>query len=169
LTSNLEKIGWSFRDGQLVPATADVSELFFPVGTQHDAYSKIKGLLQEATKSLSIIDPWVDSSLFKVLGTISTESIAIKLLTSSMPSDFSHEAKIFLAQHKNIKLQVKKSKQFHDRFIILDDTECWHVGASIKDAGIRAFMLNQVLDEENRKALISQLKNSWSAGVDVKI
>lgn len=86
-----------------------------------------------------------------------------------MPSDFSHEAKIFLAQNKNIKIQVKKSKQFHDRFIILDDTECWHVAASIKDAGIRAFMLNQVLDEENRKALISQLKNSWSAGVDVNI
>lgn len=39
---NLKSIGWSMKNGQLVPATADVSELFFPDGTQHDAYIENK-------------------------------------------------------------------------------------------------------------------------------
>ena len=77
-------------------------------------YSEIKKLLQKVINSLSVIDPYVDGSLFKILGTISTSPIAIKLLTYSMPSDFTHEARTFLSQYPNIRLQVKKSKEFHD-------------------------------------------------------
>jgi hypothetical protein len=130
LALNLKSIGWGMENGQLVPATADVSELFFPVGTQHDAYTEIKKLLQKANTSLDIVDPYVDSSLFKVLGTISMNSLKIKLLTHKMPSDFSHEKSRFLLQHNQLNLEVRKSKEFHDRFIILDKTECWHLGAS---------------------------------------
>lgn len=161
LTTNLEKIGWSLHDGQLVPATADMSELFFPVGTQHDAYVEIKRLFQKATTSLDIIDPYVDSSFFTVIGTISEKPLTIKLLTHNMPSDFSHEKSKFLVQHKQLTLEVKKSREFHDRFIILDEKECWHLGASIKDAGIRAFMVHQIQDFENQMALINQVKTTW--------
>ncbi len=47
LSSNLKNIGWSFDTGKLVPANADVSELFFPVGTQHDAYTEIKNFFKK--------------------------------------------------------------------------------------------------------------------------
>jgi len=161
LTTNLEKIGWSLLEGQLVPATADMSELFFPVGTQHDAYVEIKKLFQKATTCLDIIDPYVDSSFFTVLGTNSGKPLTVKLLTHNMPSDFSYEKNKFLLQHKQLTLEVRKSKEFHDRFIILDENECWHLGASIKDAGIRAFMVHQIQDFENQMALINQVKKTW--------
>jgi hypothetical protein len=167
LASNLEKIDWTLKEGKLIPQKVEVSELFFPVGTHHDAYVEIKKLFQKATTSLDIIDPYVDNSFFTVLGTISGKPLIIKLLTHNiMSSDFSHEKSRFLLQHKQLTLEVRKSKEFHDRFIILDKNECWHLGASIKDAGIRAFMVNQIQDSENQKALITQLKTTWeSAGV----
>jgi len=169
LNSDLQKIGWRIEGGRLTPATAEVSELFFPVGAQHDAYVEIRKILQKATISLKVIDPYVDSSLFTVLKTISGTSIEVELLTYKMPSDFVHEARTFLSQHTNIRLSAKTSKEFHDRFIIVDGKECWHVGASIKDAGIRVFMLNEVEDNGNRTALISQLDRTWSAATEVNI
>ncbi len=64
--------------------------------------------------------------------------------------------------HAGLPKGHRRSKEFHDRFVIIDDDECWHVGCSIKDAGNRAFMLSKMEDRENRNALIDQLKNSWS-------
>lgn len=39
----------------------------------------------------------------------------------------------FKAQYP--KLSVKATTDFHDRFLIIDKTEVYHIGASIKDAG----------------------------------
>lgn len=99
LNSDLQKIGWRIDGGHLMPATAEVSELFFPVGTQHDAYVEIRRILQKATFSLTIIDPYVNSSLLTVLKTISGPSIEVKLLTYKMPEDFVLEARAFRSQH----------------------------------------------------------------------
>lgn len=170
LNSDLQKIGWNIDDnGHLVPASAEVSELFFPVGTQHDAYVEIRRILQKATISLSIIDPYVDSSLFAVLRTIAGAPIEIELVTYRIPPDFPLEAKKFVSQHPIIQLSIRKSNEFHDRFIIVDDQECWHVGASIKDAGLRVFMLNAIEDDGNRAALIAQLDSIRSAATVLNI
>jgi hypothetical protein len=162
LNATLEKIGWRIEQGRLIPTRADVKELFFPKDTQHDAYLEIRRLFQNAKSSITIIDPYLDSSIFITLGTISSLSLKVRILTHKIPTDFPQEARKFLAQHANFTLEVRKSKEFHDRFIILDNVECWHVGCSIKDAGNRAFMLSKIDDQENRDALITQLKNSWS-------
>lgn len=162
LNANLGTIGWRIEEGHLVPTTADVKELFFPKDTQHDAYVEIRRLFQKAKTSITVVDPYLDSSVFIVLGTISSSSLKVRLLTHKIPSDFAQEAGKFLTQHSNFILKARKSKEFHDRFIIIDDDECWHVGCSIKDAGKKAFMLSKIEDHVNRNALITQLKNSWS-------
>ncbi len=170
LNSDLQKIGWHIDErGQLTPSSAELSELFFPVGKQHDAYVELRRILQKTTVSLAIIDPYVDSSLFAVLKTVAGASIAVELLTSKMSPDFLHEARQFLSQYSNIQLSIRKSREFHDRFIIIDSKECWHVGASIKDAGLRVFMLSEVEDGGNRAALLAQLGSSWSAATKVSI
>ena len=169
LNSNLQKIGWSVDSSRLIPTTADVSELFFPVGTQHDAYVAIRKILQKATSSITIIDPYLDSSLFTVLKTVVGPSIGVELITFKIPSDFVLEARTFLSQHTSCRLCIKKSKEFHDRFIIVDEKDCWHVGASIKDAGIRVFMLNEIQDKENQEALLGQLNTTRSAATEISI
>ena len=69
----------------------------------------------------------------------------------------------FLAQHKKFALEARKSNEFHDRFIILDEDECWHVGCSIKDAGNKVFMLCKIEDMANKTALIEQVNDTWLA------
>ena len=91
----------------------------------------------------------------------------IQLLTAKLPGDFSLEAKKWVSQHSGMTLEVRTTKGFHDRFIVLDGTSCWHIGCSLKDAGNKAFMLSQVEDEENRAALISQVNKAWSSAAIV--
>lgn len=169
INANLGKIGWRIEKGLLTPIRADVKELFFPKDTQHDAYVEIRKLFQKAQRSISVVDPYLDSSVLIALGTISTSSLKIRLLTHKIPTDFLQEAHKFRAQHTNFTLEVRRSKEFHDRFIKLDNDECWHVGCSIKDAGSKAFMLSKIEDKENRDALVSQLRNSWSTAATISL
>ncbi len=100
---------------------------------------------------------------------MSSPSMAVRLLTYQLPSDFPQEGQKFLAQYKNFSLEIRRSAEFHDRFIVLDNTECWHVGCSIKDAGNKAFMLSQVEDQRNRDALMKQQNDSWSSATPVNL
>ena len=162
VNANLGKIGWRIEEGRLTPIRADVKKLFFPKDTQHDAYVEIRKLFQKAKDSITVVDPYLDSSVLIALGTIAASSLRIRLLTHKIPSDFPQETHKFLAQHTSFTLEARRSKEFHDRFFVLDNDECWHVGCSIKDAGSKAFMLSKIEDQENRDALVSQLKNSWA-------
>lgn len=161
LNANLEKIGWGIEDGYLTPSRADIKELFFPKDSYHDAYVQIRNLCQKAKNSIVVVDPYLDSSVFIVLGSVSSSSLTVRLLTYKIPSDFAQEMHKFLAQHKKFTLEARKSNEFHDRFIILDKDECWHVGCSIKDAGNKVFMLSKVEDMANKTALIGQVENTW--------
>lgn len=169
LNTNLEIIGWQVKGGRLTPIRADIRELFFPEGTQYDAYVAIRQLVQKAKSSIVVVDPYLDSTLFNVLGTISTTSLQARLLTYKIPPDFAQEASKFLDQHANFVIEIRRSKGFHDRFIILDNVECWHVGCSIKDAGTRAFMLSKIEDRENGDALVMQVKNSWGRAEKINL
>ena len=77
------------------------------------------------------------------------------------------EAKTFMAQHSGVKVEVRQGKDFHDRFIIIDDRSCVHVGASIKDAGKTAFMVSRVEDEENRLAILTAIRTSWRSATQL--
>jgi hypothetical protein len=85
--------------------------------------------------------------------------------TSSLPTDFALEGKKWLSQHAGSSLNVRTTKEFHDRFIILDNSVCWHIGCSIKDAGNKAFMLSELEDRDNREALLAQARKSWDAAM----
>src|SRR6266851_4804009 len=68
----------------------------------------------------SYIDPYMDTSIFQVLGTLSSAVLAVKLLTSKIPVDFGLEAQKFVKQHSGFSIEARRTKDFHDRFIILD-------------------------------------------------
>ena len=140
----------------LVPASEDVKELFFPPGKPHDAFVEIRKIIERATASVTVIDPYLNETIFQIFSNVSETVKSFKLLTSNLPPDFQLEAKKFVGQY-HADLKVWKSQDFHDRFLVIDDRECWHLGASIKDAGGRAFMISRIEDEKNRAALAAQL------------
>lgn len=164
LNSLLLDVGWSIDQERLAPRGTPVRELFFPQKTRHDAYVEIRAFLQVATESITVVDPYMDQSTLTLLASAVKPEMRIRLLTTKLPSDFAQEAKAWSAQYPSVKLEVRTTKAFHDRFVVLDDVNCWHVGASLKDAGAKAFMLSQIEDSENRRALTSHIESSWISG-----
>ena len=45
-------------------------------------------------------------------------------------------------QYKNV--AIKETKDFHDRFLIFDSSEIYHIGASLKDLGNKVFAFNKM-------------------------
>ena len=165
LNEALREIGWELRGNRLLPVGSSVRELFFPEQSQHDAYVQIRTLLQKATKSITIVDPYMDQSTLTLLSACAKDGMSVRLLTAKVPSDFVLEAQKWASQRPAVALEVRTAKGFHDRFVLLDGTECWHIGCSIKDAGNKVFMLSQVEDEENRAALVNQLEKEWASAL----
>lgn len=169
LNNDLNRIGWSIAEDKLVPIEADVKEVFFPKDSQHDAYVQIRQIIQEMTNLITVIDPYIDSSIFTVIKTVSPQSFNLRLLTFRLPSDFIHETQMFMSQFDNCKIEIRKTKEFHDRFIVLDFANCWHIGCSIKDAGKKAFMISKIEDNANRDALVTQMESTWANAQVVSI
>lgn len=161
IDASLRAIGWRIQNGNLAPDSEPVYELFFPKQSQHDAYVEIRRILQTAAQSILIVDPYIDQTMLTLLTTSLRPQMAIRLLTSKLPEDFEIEVKKWRAQHPKIDLEVRTTKAFHDRFIVIDESECWHVGCSIKDAGNKAFMLSKIEDGGNCRALVAQIEASW--------
>ena len=164
LNETLLPIGWCLDSGRLIPANDDVRELFFPRQSQHDAYTEIRNILQKAKISITIVDPYLDQSILTLLATALTDRMSIRLLSARLPVDFSLEVTKFNTQHQNTRIEVRATKEFHDRFLVLDGEVCWHIGCSIKDAGNKAFMLSKLEDETNRSALVAQIETAWQSG-----
>ena len=162
LKERLHKIGWEVTLGRLTPSNAEVREMFFPAQSQHDAYRKVREILRNANRSVMVIDPYLDGSIFSMLADKASTLKDLRLLTLKIPGDFSLEAKKFGEQYPNLVIKIRLSPQFHDRFIIVDSKECWHIGCSLKDAGHKAFMLSEIEDVSNSKVLIDQAERSWS-------
>jgi hypothetical protein len=163
LSQRLSAIGWKIEETKLSPSDRKVDELFFPERSEHDAYVELRGILNSATRSIFVTDPYLDSSILTLLATCKG-TLAIRLLGHKFPVDFKLEANRFMEQYATLHIELRRSREFHDRFIVLDNTKCYHVGASIKDAGNRAFMINELNDASNVEALLQQIEKSWNAG-----
>lgn len=168
LDRDLRNIGWKIEAGRLMPSTMEVRELFFPTGSQHDAYVEIRRVLQQARESVTVVDPYIDRSIFLLLGAYEMPVTSVRILTYKYPGDFALETTKFQAQHPKTRIETRITKEFHDRFVVIDDAAYWHLGASIKDAGAKAFMISQVEDQRNREALLFQFEESWGNARPIK-
>jgi len=161
ITQALRQIGWELREKSLAAVGSSVRELFFPDGSHHDAYVQIRELLKQGVTSIDLIDPYVDGSVLVMLNATAKPNMRLRVLTMKCPKDFGLECQRWQSQNPDKTLEVRTATVFHDRFLVLDGTRCWHIGASIKDAGNKVFMVSEVEDPTNRAALIEQISKSW--------
>jgi len=115
-----------------IQSPQEFSQGIFYSGQIYDAFKLIMDIIHSAEKSIIIIDNYIDDSVLDML-TIKKENVAVAIVTGMR----SHISKLaiskFEAQYSD--LNVTKSNEFHDRFIIIDESKLYHVGASLKDAG----------------------------------
>ena len=142
-------------------------EAFFPKGSDHDAYVHIRSILQTAKMDILIIDGYMDSSIYQVLGTVTAGSMRMKVLTSRIPVDFALEGQKFVKQHIGFNLELRRTKDFHDRFILLDQEKCYLLGASIKDAGNRGFAVVPLVEPSIVQFILNYANEVWASATSL--
>jgi len=163
IEKELLEIGWGIKDTNLFPKSKDVIKRFFEPGLVHSAYKNIRDIIGKAQSNIDIIDLYIDSSLFEILKIKSgPKNIFVRVLTKVKNDDFTHEKNLFSNQYINISIERKNISDFHDRFIIIDKKYVYHLGASIKDAGKKAFMMSEVEDNEIKKIIIMSFEDRWA-------
>ena len=126
--------------------------LFFE-GQIWDAYNLIIDIIKRANSKIAIIDNYVDDSILQML-TKKKENVEVIILTSEKSNITNLDIKKFNKEYPILK--VAKTNKFHDRFIIIDNKELYHCGASIKDLGKKCFAINKIEDEQFIKQLTNQ-------------
>ena len=108
----------------------------FVQGQIYDAYTKFQELLQKAKKEIILIDNYIDLT---VLDRLTVKSPGIDVIIYTQPKTPIKKLDIakFNAQYPT--LTIKNTTSMHDRFLIIDRTEIYHIGASLKDLGNKCF------------------------------
>jgi len=114
--------------------------IFFE-GQVFDAYKFVSDLFRSASKSIVIIDNYLDDSVLTHL-VKRRKNVTILLLTKSISKSLALDVKKFNKQYPPI--EIKKLKTAHDRFIIIDNTIVYHFGASFKDLGKKWFAFSKM-------------------------
>ena len=167
MLKNFQKIGWGFQDDQLVTLDPQIREMFFPKDSQWDAFVAIREVIDRAQNELILVDPFCDRAFFTILQSSTARPMVVRLLCRNKPTDLKAEATLFGTQYPQMCIELRTSSDFHDRFLVVDQTTCIHIGASINHAGSRAFMISAVEDAPNRDALIKAVNEAWVTGVPV--
>ena len=126
-------------------------QIFFE-GQIYDAYSIIIDIIKKANNKILIIDNYIDDSVLKML-TKKKNNVEVVILTSSKTNIQNLDIQKFNKEYPVLKLA--KTNKFHDRFIVIDNKEMYHLGASIKDLGKKCFGINKIEDME----IISKIIN----------
>jgi phage regulator Rha-like protein len=126
--------------------------IFFD-GQIFDAYKFVSDLIRRAKKSIIIIDNYIDDSVLLLL-TKRKKSVTVKIFTKAISKQLALDIKKFNEQYSAI--EIKEFKYAHDRFIIIDDKEVFHFGASLKDLGKKWFAFSKL--EKDAFRLMERLK-----------
>ena len=121
----------------------NIKQKIFFEGQIYDAYSLIIDIFKKANKKILIIDNYIDDSVLKML-TKKNKNIEVVILTSDKSNIQKIDIQKFNKEYPILK--VAKTNKFHDRFIVIDNKEMYHLGASIKDLGKKCFGINRIED-----------------------
>lgn len=111
-------------------------KVFFE-GKHFDAYSFAKKLVRKAVKAIVLVDGYCDDVTLDILSQ-KKGGVSVLVATAQNVVD-RHLTPVAVAKFnkQNPSLSVKATAAFHDRFLILDGKELYHLGASLKDLGRR--------------------------------
>lgn len=130
----------------------NIKQKIFFEGQIYDAYSLIIDIIKKANKKILIIDNYIDDSILKML-TKKKNNVEVVILTYDKSNIQQIDIQKFNKEYPILK--IAKTNKFHDRFIVIDSREMYHLGASIKDLGKKCFGINKIEDKEIIERIIN--------------
>ena len=116
-------------------------EGIFYDGQLFDAYKFATDLIRTAKKSILLIDNYVDESVLLMLSKRNNGAKA-DIYTQTISSRLQLDLNRHNSQYPPIKIHAYKKS--HDRFLIIDGTDVYHIGASLKDLGKKMFAFSKL-------------------------
>ena len=128
------------HERQIEYLTDKVDGVFYD-GQIFDAYKFATDLIRSAKKSILLIDNYVNESVLLML---SKRNAGVKadIYTQTVSRQLQLDLQKHSSQYPPISIHVYK--KCHDRFLIIDGTDVWHIGASLKDLGKKMFAFSRL-------------------------
>jgi hypothetical protein len=132
---NFEKIFKAIEQKQIKQTQG-----IFYNGQSYDSYSFVLDLIRGAKNEIILIDNYVDDTVLTLFSKIPNIKVTINtnIISKQLKFDFEKYSK----QYNNIMLKTFKNS--HDRFLIIDKKEIYHIGASLKDLGKKWFAFSKI-------------------------
>ena len=127
-------------------------QAIFSAGQFYDAYEYISSIIRKANSSIVLIDPYCDAKAFTFLKN-KKESVKLTICSSHLSKLKKEEIEKFESQYG--KINIKQLDDNHDRFLIIDNEECYQLGASLNYAGKKMF---DIIKNENKEIIDFLLK-----------
>lgn len=117
-----------------------VEGIFFD-GQIFDAYKFATDLIKSANKSLLLIDNYVDESVLLMLSK-RNPGVSATVYTQKITAQLQLDLDKHNGQYPPI--NVRTYRNSHDRFLVIDEKEVYHIGASLKDLGKKMFAFSKL-------------------------
>lgn len=134
-----DKIKQVFKalENKSLPPTQGV---FFD-GQVFDAYVFANNIIKQANKSIVLIDNFIDESVLTLLSK-RTKNVSATIYTKQISKQLRLDMTKYNAQYPEI--EIKILTECHDRFMVIDNKELYHIGASLKDLGKKWFAFSRM-------------------------
>ncbi len=123
-------------------------------GQVFDAYKLASKIIRSAKKDIVLIDNYIDESTITHLSK-KNEAVKVLLLTKKITKQLALDVKKANAQYTHFK--IKPFAKSHDRFLIIDNTEVYHLGASLKDLGRKWFAFSK-MDKHSVESILKEIE-----------
>ena len=120
--------------------TLETTQGIFYDGQIYDSYSFISDLLRSAKNEIILIDNYIDDIVLTLF--LKTPNIKVTIYTNTISKQLKLDFEKYSKQYNNITLKTFKNS--HDRFLIIDKKEIYHIGASLKDLGKKWFAFSKM-------------------------
>jgi len=144
-TLEIKQIETDKKINRVLDAIEDKSVLpkqgIFYNGQVFDAWQFVSDLVRSAKKSIVLIDNYIDDSVLSLF-IKRKKSVNVIILTKNISRQLEADVKKFNEQYPPV--EIRKFSASHDRFLIVDDTDLYHFGASLKDLGKKWFAFSKM-------------------------
>ncbi len=141
-----------FKIEQLLHAKLPAQQGIFFDGQLFDAYVFVSDLVKSAKKSIVLIDNYVDETVLLLLSK-RNDTVKAKIYTEKITPQFQLDINKHNAQYEPVGVEIEKKS--HDRFLIIDENQVYHLGASVKDLGKKWFAFSRLHIDAN--SILSRL------------
>ncbi len=136
---NFNKIFNAIEDKSIKPKQG-----IFYNGQTFDAYVFVADIIKGAKNSIKLIDNYIDETVLTLFS--KNQNIKVTIYTKTITKQLKLDLEKYNSQYTPI--EIKKFNASHDRFLIIDEKEVYHIGASLKDLGKKWFGFS-IMDSES--------------------